>query len=174
LDCPRLKQGTFYSITAIQPFVWPWPLFQFLNLYTVGRIPWTGDQPVARPLPTHRKTQTQNKCKETSMSRVVFEPTTTVFERVKRVDALDLAATVIGKQGTLKIQIIAVTRLTVFGRQPIEALERAMILVSSECRYNNLKTVQTVIIFHKIWCSIVNGYQCFARTIPIYPQVPSM
>jgi hypothetical protein len=36
-----------------------WPLFQFLNLYTVGRTPWTGDQPVARPLPTQRKTQTE-------------------------------------------------------------------------------------------------------------------
>jgi hypothetical protein len=31
----------------------PWPLFQFLNPYTVGRTPWKGDQPVARPLPTH-------------------------------------------------------------------------------------------------------------------------
>jgi hypothetical protein len=39
----------------------PWPLFQFLNLYTVCRNPWTGDQPVARSLPTHRTTQTQNK-----------------------------------------------------------------------------------------------------------------
>jgi hypothetical protein len=37
-----------------------WPLFQF-NLYTVGRIPWTGDQSVARTLPTHRATWTQNK-----------------------------------------------------------------------------------------------------------------
>jgi hypothetical protein len=46
---------------ALQPFVEPWPLFQFLNLYTVGRTPWTGDQPVARPLPTHRTAQTQNK-----------------------------------------------------------------------------------------------------------------
>jgi hypothetical protein len=27
----------------------------------VGRTPWTGDQPVARPLPTHRTTRTQNK-----------------------------------------------------------------------------------------------------------------
>jgi hypothetical protein len=25
----------------------------FLILYTVGTTPWTGDQPVARPLPTH-------------------------------------------------------------------------------------------------------------------------
>jgi hypothetical protein len=35
--------------------------FSFLILYRVGRTPWTGDQPVARPLPTHRTTQTQNK-----------------------------------------------------------------------------------------------------------------
>jgi hypothetical protein len=33
----------------------------FLILYTVGRTPWTGDQLVARPLPTRRTTQTQNK-----------------------------------------------------------------------------------------------------------------
>jgi hypothetical protein len=35
--------------------------FNFLVLYTVGGTPWTEDQPVARPLPTHRSTQTQNK-----------------------------------------------------------------------------------------------------------------
>jgi hypothetical protein len=35
--------------------------FSILILYTVGRTPWTGDQPVARPLPTYRTTQTQNK-----------------------------------------------------------------------------------------------------------------
>jgi hypothetical protein len=36
-------------------FVGPWPLLQFCNhFYTVGRTPWTSDQPVARPLPTHR------------------------------------------------------------------------------------------------------------------------
>jgi hypothetical protein len=41
---------------ALQPFVGPWPLLQFHNLffYTVGRTPWTSDQSVARPLPTHR------------------------------------------------------------------------------------------------------------------------
>jgi hypothetical protein len=33
----------------------------FLILYTVGRTLWMGDQPVARPLPTHRTTQTHNK-----------------------------------------------------------------------------------------------------------------
>jgi hypothetical protein len=30
--------------------------FSFLILYTIGRIAWTADQPVARPLPTHRTT----------------------------------------------------------------------------------------------------------------------
>jgi hypothetical protein len=29
--------------------------FSFLILYTVGRTPWTGDQPIARPPLTHRK-----------------------------------------------------------------------------------------------------------------------
>jgi hypothetical protein len=38
-----------YLSMAIQP------------LYIVGRTPWTGDQAVARPLPEHRTTQTQNE-----------------------------------------------------------------------------------------------------------------
>jgi hypothetical protein len=74
----------------------PWPLFQFLNLYTVGKIPWTGDQPVARPLPAHRTAQTQNKRTQTSMPWVGFEPTIPVFERAKAVHVLDREATVIG------------------------------------------------------------------------------
>jgi hypothetical protein len=36
-----------------------WQPFQFLNLYVCGRTLWMGDQPVARPLPTLRKTQTE-------------------------------------------------------------------------------------------------------------------
>jgi hypothetical protein len=40
----------------------PWHLVQLHNhLYTDGRTPWTSDQPVTRPLPKHRATQTQNK-----------------------------------------------------------------------------------------------------------------
>jgi hypothetical protein len=51
-----------HSSMALQPFVRPWSLLQFRNLfYTDGRPPWTSDQPVTRPLPTHRTTQTQNK-----------------------------------------------------------------------------------------------------------------
>jgi hypothetical protein len=58
----------FPSLTSIHPsnrpsiYLWlyspcgPWSPFQYLNLYTVGRTPWTGDQPVARPLTTHSTT----------------------------------------------------------------------------------------------------------------------
>jgi hypothetical protein len=69
---------------------------QFLVFYTIGRSPWTGDQPVARPLRAQRTAQTQNKHTQTSMPQVGFEPTIPVFERPKTVHALDRAATVIG------------------------------------------------------------------------------
>jgi hypothetical protein len=55
-----------------------------------------GDQPVARPLPTHRTTQTQNKRTQTFMPRVGFEPTSSALERAKPVYALDCVATAIG------------------------------------------------------------------------------
>jgi hypothetical protein len=70
--------------------------FSFLISYILGRFPWTGDQPVARPLPVHRTAQTQNKRTQTSMRQVGFEPMIPVFERAKTVLALDRAATVTG------------------------------------------------------------------------------
>jgi hypothetical protein len=81
---------------SLQSFVGPWPLFQFLDLYRVSRTPWTGDQPVARPLPSHRRTQAQNKRTQTSMPSVGFEPTIPAFKRAKTVHAPDLPATVVG------------------------------------------------------------------------------
>jgi hypothetical protein len=84
---------------ALQPFG-PWPFFNFLILYTVGRTPLTGNQHVARPLPIHRTTQTQNKRIKTSMPRVGFDPTTLVLDRAKTVHALDGAAAVIGAKYT--------------------------------------------------------------------------
>jgi hypothetical protein len=72
--------------------------FNFSILYTTFRTHWTGDQPVARPLPTHR-THTKNKLTQTSLPPVGFEPTTPVFGRGKMVHALDRAATVIGSAG---------------------------------------------------------------------------
>jgi hypothetical protein len=45
----------FHSSMALQPYLGPWALLRFRNLfYTDGRTPWTCDQPVARPLHTHR------------------------------------------------------------------------------------------------------------------------
>jgi hypothetical protein len=74
-------------------------LCRFLSflIHTVSRISRTGDQPVTRPLPTYRTTQTQNKRPQTSMSRVEFEPTIPVFQRAKTVHGLDRAATLIGR-----------------------------------------------------------------------------
>jgi hypothetical protein len=72
-------------------------LFSVLILYTVGRDPWTGDQPQARPLPKH--TTTGNKRTQTSMTGVRFEPRMSVFERVKTVHASDSSTTVMSIQG---------------------------------------------------------------------------
>jgi hypothetical protein len=69
--------------------------FSFLIFYTVGGEPWTGDQPVTRPLPEYRTVQTQNKRTQTSMPQMGFEPTISVFKRAKTVHALDCVATVI-------------------------------------------------------------------------------
>jgi hypothetical protein len=95
---------------ALQPFVGPWPFFSFLILYTIGRTPWTRDQPVARPLPIHRATQRQIKRTQTSMPWVGFKPTIPPFEREKTVHALDRAAIVIGSKlicRSLKPQTLA-------------------------------------------------------------------
>jgi hypothetical protein len=72
----------------------PFNLGRFFSL--VGRTPWTGDQPVARPLHTHRTTQTQNESTQISMPRVGFEPTIPAFARAKTVHVLYRVATVIG------------------------------------------------------------------------------
>jgi hypothetical protein len=89
----------FLSLSLSLWFYSPWPPFQFLNLHTVGMTPWAGDQPVGRPLPTHRTTRTQNKRTQTYMLRVGFEPMTPVFQRAKTVHALDRAGTMIGGSG---------------------------------------------------------------------------
>jgi hypothetical protein len=90
----------FFFRWFCNPLLGPGHFFSVLILYTVGRTPWTGDQPVARLLPILRTTQTQNKRKETSMSLVGIEPTTPASERAKTVHALDCAVTVIGRDMT--------------------------------------------------------------------------
>jgi hypothetical protein len=66
--CPTIHSSVRPSLSIyLSLYLWlystcgTWPLFQFLNLYTVGRTPWTGDQRVARPLPTQITTQTPIK-----------------------------------------------------------------------------------------------------------------
>jgi hypothetical protein len=75
-------------------FFFSFSLFSFLILYTVGRTPYMGDQPVARPLPTHRTTQTQNRRTQTSMPGVGFEPKVPVLQPAKTVH-------VIGQKGLM-------------------------------------------------------------------------
>jgi hypothetical protein len=96
--------GPFYSFihsfingsTAL--LLGPSLFFSFIIFffYTDGRTPWTRDQPVARPLNTHRTTQTQNKHTQTFMPWVGFALTIPELQRVKTVPALDRAVTVIG------------------------------------------------------------------------------
>jgi hypothetical protein len=85
-----------HSSMYLQPSLSPGRFFSFVILYTVGRIPWTRDQPDARPLPIHRTARTQNKRTQKSMPRVVSEPTIPAFERAKTIHDSDRAATVVG------------------------------------------------------------------------------
>jgi hypothetical protein len=90
------------------------PFFSFLILYTVGRTPWAEDQPIIKPLPTHKTTQTQKR--QISMPRIGFEPTIPAFGRVKTVHALDRRATVIGV--AMLLLYIDVNILT-YNKQPL-------------------------------------------------------
>jgi hypothetical protein len=58
---------SFYISMALQPLLDLGWFFSSLILDTVGRTPWTEDQSFAKPLPTHRTAQTQNKRTQTSM-----------------------------------------------------------------------------------------------------------
>jgi hypothetical protein len=74
----------------------PWVLFSFLILYPIGNTHWTRDESILLPLPTHRTTKTRKEHIQTSMTRVGFEPMSSVFEQAKAVHVLDRAATVTG------------------------------------------------------------------------------
>jgi hypothetical protein len=60
LKLETIRDQVFY-LWLYSPLLNLGHFFGFLILYTDSRIPWTGDQPVARPLPTTRTTQTQKK-----------------------------------------------------------------------------------------------------------------
>jgi hypothetical protein len=50
IDQQIRDERILYLSMVLQPIVEPWSLLSFLTFYTVGRTPWTGDQPVSRPL----------------------------------------------------------------------------------------------------------------------------
>jgi uncharacterized protein YegL len=83
---------------ALQP-LWALASFQFPDLFTIGRTPWTSDQLCARPLPKHRTAQTQNKHIYTPNIHALsgFEPTITASKRAKTVHDLNRSATVTGQ-----------------------------------------------------------------------------
>jgi hypothetical protein len=79
-----ISNALFAVIQSLWLYSLPFGPGRFFRSYTQSILtPWTRDQPVARPLPIHRTTQTRNKRTETSMPRVGCEPTTPVFERGK-------------------------------------------------------------------------------------------
>jgi hypothetical protein len=71
---------------AIELFVWPWPLFQFLDHLHSRCDSLDGGS-------------AQNKRTRTSILQVGFEPTIPAFERAQTVNASNGAATVIGWSG---------------------------------------------------------------------------
>jgi hypothetical protein len=99
----------YLPIFGCTALCWALVAFQFFNPKTVGRTLWTGDEPVLRPLPRHRTTQTQNESKQISVPRVGFEPMIPLFERAKTVHVLDRAVTVIGKYCFYHYKLLYVT-----------------------------------------------------------------
>jgi hypothetical protein len=83
-----LKEDIVYLSLAVQALCWTSAVFSFLIFYTVGRTPWTGDQPVARPLPAQIGQHKQNIRTQPSVPQMGFEPTIPVFERAKTIHAL--------------------------------------------------------------------------------------
>jgi hypothetical protein len=68
---------------------------RYLILFAARRTPWMGDQPVAKPLLTHRTIQTTNKLTQITATQVGCDPKTLVFERLNIVNVLDTATSVV-------------------------------------------------------------------------------
>jgi hypothetical protein len=87
---------TLLLLMALQPNLGPGRFFQFLNLKTqlAGLLQHGVDLMHGRYL--HRTTQTQNKCRQTSMPLVGLEPMIPVSEQARTFYAFDREATVIG------------------------------------------------------------------------------
>jgi hypothetical protein len=137
---------------ALQSFCWTSAVF------SVNRTPWTGDQPVARPLPTRRTTQTQNKFTQTSTPWLGFEPMIPAFKRARTVHGLDCVATVIGGQGS-HIFLLMIIRGNPFPFHPWQS----GIYCSWKIRIHTLKS-GSCHLAATLWLGRRDRYICLART----------
>jgi hypothetical protein len=65
-------------IMAVRPFVGPWPLLQFVNLFTIDRTQLDG-QSARHKASTYTQNNTNTEYNQIFMPRVGFKPTITVF-----------------------------------------------------------------------------------------------
>jgi hypothetical protein len=94
---------------VLQPFVGPWPLLQFRNLFYTDSL----DERSARRKAA-RATQTHNKCTHKHPClRVGFEPKIPAFERAKTVHALNRAATVTGILLIISVAFLSLSHIHV-------------------------------------------------------------
>jgi hypothetical protein len=90
---PSIHPSIYCSIA----FCWALPAFSVSWSFTQSVELFGGGINLSqRPLPAHRRAQTQNKNIQTCMLHGEFEPMIPMFERAKTVHAFDRAATVIG------------------------------------------------------------------------------
>jgi hypothetical protein len=91
--------SSFIHRCLYSPLLGSGRLFRFVLLYTDGRIRERGISP-SKGNYLHTGQHKQNKCTQTSMPQMGFEPTITFFEGANTVHALDRAATVIDMRYT--------------------------------------------------------------------------
>jgi hypothetical protein len=99
-----VKYVTYCLSIVPQPFVGPWPLFQFLDLFTQSVGPLGRGISSSQSRYLHTGQHKQNKRTQTSIPQVRFEPTIPVFDQTKTVHGLDRAATVNGMWHTYTVQ----------------------------------------------------------------------
>jgi hypothetical protein len=85
---------SIYLSMALQPFVGPWPLFQFLDLFTQSVRLLGRESSPSQGRYLHIEQHKHGKTHTDIMPQVGFEPMIPVLERTKTVHALDRAATV--------------------------------------------------------------------------------
>jgi hypothetical protein len=128
----------------LQPFVGPWPLFQFVDpIHRRGISPSQGLY-----LHTEQHEHRINAHDTESMPWVGFEPTIPAFERAKIVHVLDRAATVIGQMWDCPAIIFS-------PRTCLEGQRKTTKTPSQYSRLYNLES-SSELAEHEVWrCDVV-------------------